>query len=174
VAIAVLYAPAAQERLSVYYRAGWPEGVNVDVAAYTDYAGANTESGPGLVDHVMLASGTSETQGFGGLELLLHEVSHIVFGPRHGAVSRSLRAAAAGLDVPLPRELWHAISFYTSGTVIEEEAADAGIEYSAYRVRQGVYPEYESVLAEHWKPYLDGEIGLDEAARRTVAASAAM
>ena len=171
VMMVVLYAPAAQERLSVYYRAGWPEGVNVDVAAYTDYAGANTESGPGLADHVMLASASSETRGFSGLELLLHEVSHIVYGPRHGAVSRSLRAAAASLEAQLPRELWHAISFYTSGIVVEEAAAAGGTEYTAYRERHDVYPEYTSVLDEHWKSYLDGEIGLDEAARRVIAAS---
>jgi len=171
---AVVYAPSAQERLSAYYHAGWPEGVSVDVAAYTDFAGANTESGPGLADHMMLASAALETRGFSGLELLLHEASHIVFGPRHGAVSRVLSDAAASLDLPVPRDLWHAISFFTSGMVVEEAAAAAGARYTAYRVRRDVYPQFDAVLEEHWKPYLDGEIDLDEAARRTIAASARM
>jgi hypothetical protein len=171
---AVVFAPAAEERLSTYYHAGWPQGVTVDVAGYTDYAGANTEGGPGMANHVMLASATPETRGFSGLEVLLHEVSHIVFGPRHGAVSRSLSDAAASLDLPVPRDLWHAISFYTSGMVVEEAAAAAGARYTAYRTRQDVYPQFESVLEEHWRPYLEGEIDLDEAARRTIAASAGM
>ena len=58
--------------------------------------------------------------------------------------------------------------------VVEEAAAATGAQYTAYRVRRDVYPQFDAVLEKHWKPYLDGEIDLNEAARRTIAAAAGM
>lgn len=159
------YARPLQDELSTYYRAGWPASVSVDVVSYVSFAAANTTSRPGLVDHIMVASAQGGMERFDGLETLLHEASHLMFGARHGAVTRALWAAADSLDVDMPRGgLWHAISFHTSGTVVQDVAAAQGVEYEPYWLRTGIFTQFEAAIRQHWQPYLDGQVDLDEAA----------
>jgi hypothetical protein len=41
-----------------------------------------------------------------------------------------------------------------------------------YMVRVGVYEELYPLIAEHWQPYLDGEVALQQAAESLAAAVA--
>lgn len=163
VSVLVRYSFPMQNQLSAYYRDAWPQHVVVDVAPYTDFAGANTESGPGLADHMMMASDPEKWSQFEALETLLHESSHIIFGARHGAISDALRSAAADLDIEVPRGLWHAISFYTSGALVQEVATAEGIKYTPYWIKTGLYADYQSAVVSDWEPYLTGDRSMDEA-----------
>ncbi|GAB5518350.1 MAG: hypothetical protein RhofKO_06010 [Rhodothermales bacterium] len=163
VTMLVQHARPLQDQLSNYYYDAWPQDLVVDLAAYTDFAGANTESGPGLADHMMLSSAKAAGQGFGGLETLLHEASHIMFGPRHGAIARSLQGASAELDIRSPRGLWHALSFHTSGWVVQRAAEANGIAYTPYWLEQGLFSDFVSPIEIHWQAYLDGTATMDEA-----------
>ena len=58
--------------------------------------------------------------------MVLHEASHKIFGSRWGTVTLELTAACEGLGVEMPRELWHALSFYTSGAAVARIAHAAG------------------------------------------------
>lgn len=164
VALLVKFGGPLQDRLSNLYRDAWPLGIHVDVAVYTDFAGANTESGPGLADHMMMSSETGKWAGFSALETLLHESSHIMFGPRHGAVTEALREAASESGRDIPRGLWHAISFYTSGALVAETARTVGITYTPYWLATNLYSDYHSAVSSAWKPYISGEVGLSDAA----------
>lgn len=93
-----------------------------------------------------------------------------MFGARHGAVTDALRAAADSLGVQLPRGLWHAVSFHTSGELVRHAAAEFGVEHTPYWVRAGIFRDYQRVIEEQWQPYLDGERELDRAALELVSA----
>lgn len=164
----VRHARPLQVQLSNYYRAAWPRSVAVDVVSYVSFAKANTTGGPGRADHILIASGQSGIDGFDGLETLLHEASHIMFGARHGAVTDALGAAADSLGARVPRGLWHAISFHTSGTVVQRAAKGAGEEYEPYWLRNDLFTSYQQAIREHWVAYLDGEADLEEVAARLV------
>lgn len=167
--VAVRYGPALVDTLSARYQSLWPEGVTVDVTPYASYAGANTSTRHDA-PHMMVSSLDPDLSGFSGLELLFHESSHIVFNGSHGAVAAALNGAAASLGVEMPRSLWHAVSFHTSGRAVQEVAAEAGATYEPYWLRHNVFPQYHKAMNTHWQPYLDGEVTMDEAALALVRA----
>ncbi|MDX1421157.1 MAG: hypothetical protein R3181_14425 [Rubricoccaceae bacterium] len=171
VSMLVRYAPPLQRRLSIAYRGPWPGDLAVDVVSYVSYATADTETGIGLVDHVMVASTMEDPTGFSALETLLHEPGHILFGPFHGTLSRTLQEAADQLGVEPPDWLWHAIMFYTSGELVRELAASQGVDYTPYWIEHALAPEYEAPIREHWQPYLDGEVDMMRAALDLVRAT---
>ncbi len=167
---AVRYGPALTDTLGRLYQSGWPEDVTVDVSSYASYAGANTASGRFDAPHMMISNLEPDLDGWSGLELLYHEASHLVFGSRHGTVATVLRAAVDSLETEMPRSLWHALSFHTSGWAVQQLAAAAGEAYEPYWLRHNVFSEYHEAIAEHWQPYLDGEATMDEAAVNLVRA----
>lgn len=160
----VRYARPLQDRLSEVYRDAWPRDLVVDVVSYADFAGANTETGPGLVDHLMIAA-TDAPAGFADLETLLHEPGHIVLGPFHGAVADALRTAAEEGGGRPPRGLWHAILFHTAGEFVREVAAREGEDHTPHWIEGGLFADYRHAVEAHWQPYLDGEAELEAAAR---------
>jgi hypothetical protein len=54
-------------------------------------------------------------QGAAALEVLFHEASHGIATPVELAIVRECRQR----DKPIPRDLWHALIFYTTGEVIK-------------------------------------------------------
>ncbi|MDX1530741.1 MAG: hypothetical protein R3362_04375 [Rhodothermales bacterium] len=174
VALLERHARPIQQALAEAYRSPWPEAVRADVVSFSNYAGASTASGPGLPPHTMFSSTDPDTGGLSGLELLLHEASHAMFGPRHGAVSEAFHAAADAQQRPMPSGLWHAVSFYTSGEAVREAAAEAGLTYEPYALRVGLFERafegYLDPLRQHWQPYLDGAVSLEEAALGVIGA----
>ena len=155
------------ERMMAAYGGAWPaEGVRVDVCAYANWAGAYTTGGPA---HVTLSSGDPQGHGHGALELLMHEASHT------RAMFRSFReeldAAVAARGAQAPRDLWHLFMFVTAGEVTRRTLADAGIAYTTYGERSGVYERGLSValvptVLREWGGYLAGEVSRDEALAR--------
>lgn len=169
------------ERLADIYQTRWPHGkIRVDVVAYANWAGAYTTVDP---LRVTISSLDSRNQGPQALEVLFHEGSHGIAEPVQKAIIRECRQR----DKPIPRDLWHALVFYTTGEVIRtvltssaSSSASRGDKgnggpasgYSAYAFREGLYQRgwknYLELLQRFWQPYLDGKATFDDAIARMV------
>lgn len=168
------------ERLSQVYQTRWPrEKIRVDVTAYANWAGAYTTLDP---LRVVIASTDPRNQGSSALEILFHEASHGIAEPVQLAINRECRQR----DKAIPRDLWHALLFYTTGEVIKP-ALDAssgnspqgssgagGTEYMPYAFRERLYQrgwdDYLNLLTRFWQPYLDGKATFDDAIAHMVSA----
>ena len=89
-------------------------------------------------------------------------------------------------DKPIPRDLWHALIFYTTGEVVRpvlaasnpsaggQSPSDTEGSYTPYALREGLYQrgwkEYYELLQRFWQPYLDGKASYDDAIARMVSA----
>jgi hypothetical protein len=166
------------ERLADIYQTRWPhEKIRVDVVAYANWAGAYTTVDP---LRVTISSLDSRNQGPQALEVLFHEGSHGIAEPVQAAIIRECRQR----DKPIPRDLWHALVFYTTGEVIRTVLTSAtaghgdkgngapGNGYSTYAFREGLYQRgwknYLELLQRFWQPYLDGKASFDDAIARMV------
>lgn len=164
-------------RLADIYQTRWPsERIWVDVTAYAGWAGAYTTLDP---LRVTISSTDPSNQGPAALEVLFHEASHGIASQVEQAIARECRQR----EKPIPRDLWHALIFYTTGEVIKPvmnaergnprtgDATPGGQsaegEYVPYAVRQGLYQrgwqEYLQLLTRFWQPYLDGSVTFDDA-----------
>jgi hypothetical protein len=162
------------ERLADIYQARWPRAkIRVDVTAYANWAGAYTTLDP---LRVTIASLDSRNQGAEALEVLFHEASHEIAEPVQEAIIRECRQR----DKAIPRDLWHALVFYTTGEVIRPVITSSGASsgdqdgngYTPYAVREGLYQrgwnDYYKLLQRFWQPYLNGEATFDDAVARMV------
>jgi hypothetical protein len=168
------------ERLADIYQTRWPHGkIRVDVAAYANWAGAYTTVDP---LRVTISSLDTRNQGPQALEVLFHEGSHGIAEPVQRAIIRECRQR----DKPIPRDLWHALVFYTTGEVIrtvltsssaspsrgDKGSGGPASSYNAYAFREGLYQRgwknYLESLQRFWQPYLDGKATFDDAIARMV------
>jgi len=166
------------ERLADIYQARWPrEKIRVDVTGYANWTGAYTTADP---LRVTISSLDSRNQDAAALEVLFHEGSHGIAEPVQAAIIRECHQR----DKAIPRDLWHALVFYTTGEVIRPvlgpSGATAGDQdngsvpggYTPYAVREGLYQrgwnEYFKLLQKFWQPYLDGRASFDDAIARMV------
>ncbi|MGD2070293.1 MAG: hypothetical protein PVI57_16575 [Gemmatimonadota bacterium] len=159
-------------RLARLYQGEWVLPIPVDVAGRGSRTGANTVLDP---DHILVGTALRAYDGNTALEIVFHEASHTLVGPRSGAVARALGSAAREAGVErLPPELWHVVLFYTTGRALEALLAERGTDYHPYLYSEGLFdrawPELREPMERHWQPYLDGRIGMDEAARRLLRA----
>ena len=168
------------ERLADIYQTRWPhEKIRVDVVAYANWAGAYTTVDP---LRVTISSLDPRNQGPSAFEVLFHEGSHGIAGAVQAAIIRECRQR----DKPIPRDLWHALVFYTTGEVVrtvltspsangaekEKGGGNSGDGYKAYAFREGLYQRgwksYLELLQRFWQPYLDGKATFDDAIARMV------
>jgi len=156
-------------RLAEIYQTNWPtERIRVDVSWFASSTGAYTTLDP---IRVTVASSDPRNQGSEALEVLFHEASHGIADGVQDAIFRECRQR----DKPIPRDLWHALLFYTTGEVIRPlagQAAPAG--YVPYAVREGLYKRgwenYLRVLTQYWQPYLDGRVEFSDAVAHMISA----
>jgi hypothetical protein len=112
------------ERLAFIYEAKWPTGkTRVDVSAFANWAGAYTTLDP---LRVTIASTDPRNQGDEALEILFHEASHGLAEPVQSAITRECRQRGK----PIPRDLWHALLFYTTGEVVKPLLSERSSERS--------------------------------------------
>lgn len=157
------------ERLAGIYRTRWPkEKIRVDVSFYANAAGAYTTLDP---LRVTIASGDARNQGAAALEVLFHEASHGIAEPVEAAIVRECHQR----DKAIPRDLWHALIFYTTGEVIKPILSGDSSEeanYVPYAVRQDLYKrgweDYLKLLTRYWQPYLDNKSTFDDSIARMV------
>jgi hypothetical protein len=176
------------QRLADIYEAKWPKyKIRVDVSAYANWAGAYTTLDP---LRVTISSTDPRNQGDEALEVLFHEASHGLAEPVESAIARECRQRGKAI----PRDLWHALIFYTTGEVMKPILSPAASRtsippnagnshpdrppapdrdaYIPYAVREGLYErgwnDYLQLLTRFWQPYLDGHGTFDDAIARMV------
>ncbi|MGH9704600.1 MAG: hypothetical protein ACRD4K_14590, partial [Candidatus Acidiferrales bacterium] len=102
------------DKLSEVYRSQWPRNsILVDVSVYGGPLGAYTTLDP---LHITISSTDIRNQGLAGFEILFHESSHALAGSVQQQIIRDCRAA----NKPIPRDLWHALLFYTTGALVKQ------------------------------------------------------
>jgi hypothetical protein len=178
------------ERLADIYQTKWPKTkIRVDVSAYANQSGAYTTLDP---LRVTISSMDPRNQGDEAFEVLFHEASHGIAEPVEAAIIRECRQR----NKAIPRDLWHALIFYTTGEVIRplltpEDKAPPEVEdavkpnpnvaplgrkeaYTPYAIREGLYErgwkDYLDLLTRFWQPYLDNKSTFDDAIARMVSA----
>ncbi len=161
------------QRLAAVYQTRWQRSrIWVDVCAFANWAGAYTTLDP---LRVTIASQDARNQGEAALEVLFYEASHGIAEPVADAIARQCRQR----DKPIPRDLWHAVMFYTTGEVVHSAVAppqeQGGIPGDpAFEIREGLYRRgwqgYFELLARFWQPYLEGKADFDDAIARMVSA----
>ena len=177
---------ALSGQLAEVYQRPWPpERVRVDLAWYAGPYGAYTTLSPA---HVTISSHDPRNRGVYGFEVLFHEASHALASAVNEAIAREFRDR----DKPIPRDLWHALLFYTTGELVRRDlergtitlALDqnlAGLQaepgtgkgtsgYLPYAARFGLYSgsweRFRGLLDLYWMPYLDGRVSFDTAIAR--------
>ena len=178
------------QRLADIYQAKWPkQKIRVDVTGFANWAGAYTTLDP---LRVTISSMDSRNQGDEAFEVLFHEASHGIAEPVQDAIVRECRQRGKAI----PRDLWHALIFYTTGEVIRPLLTTASKEppdkqgfgkssvnvapaparetYTPYAIREGLYQrgwnDYYQLLIRFWQPYLDNKSTFDDAIARMVSA----
>jgi hypothetical protein len=164
--------------LSNAYESSWPRGrIPVDMVGYAGPLGAYTTLQP---LHLLISSRDPRNQGNAGVtpfEILFNEASHGVAVPVLSAIIRKCREQGK----LIPRNLWNALVFYTTGTIVEEEAlhdrsADAPVHPSDQALREQDsldmrgWANYLQLLHTYWQPYLNGGVSFDVTVDRMVAA----
>lgn len=159
---------------SKVYGLEYPARIRVDVAPYAGEFGAYTTAVDGFV-HTTISSRDPSYQGFAALEMLLHEGSHAIVGANSSTIGLVLTNAARERRLLLPRQLWHALLFYTSGELTRRALAARGIEYVPYADRGAMYEtafkNMRTSLDSVWRAYLDGKSSREDALVRIAEAT---
>ena len=150
------------------YATDWPpRPIRVDVSCFAGPVGAYTVGDP---VHITISSCDPDYGREGALEMIFHEASHALSDRLEAKIS----AAARRRGQEPPRNLWHAVIFYTTGELARERL---GSHYRPYAERRGLWGGAmgpRKPLATEWQPYLDGERDLDEAVEALVARALAV
>jgi hypothetical protein len=160
------HGPAILRFVTNAYQMQWPQsGYPVHLSAYSNWAGAYSTRGNLLV---VATNPDAGDRGLYGLETLFHEAMH----QWDEAMDSVLHHAAGGMDKPLPRDLSHALIFFTAGEAVRSVAPEH-IPYADkfFVWSRGMMPLKEA-LEQTWKPYLAGHGSRDEALAALVAISA--
>ena len=167
-------------QLAEIYQRPWPTNrLRVDVVWYGGPFGAYTSLSP---THVTISSHDSRNQGIYGFEVLFHESSHALADQVTKAIAKEFRDR----DKPIPRDLWHALLFYTTGEMVRRDLAYEGMSlasqegvdpasYQPYASRFGLYSggweQFRGLLDLYWRPYLDGKVTFETAIAQLAAAA---
>ena len=154
------------------YHTDWPtKPILIDVSGDAGPVGAyTTDSGPaGFAGHATISPAGEGAAGDMGLESIFHEASHTI----DAAIMRAVSAECAAQKVRTPRNLWHAVIFYTTGELVRREVGMTGdAHYMPYAYRFDVYSKgmekERPALEQDWQPWLDGKVTFEEALKNLV------
>ncbi|HKM66678.1 MAG TPA: hypothetical protein VJX70_05885 [Candidatus Acidoferrum sp.] len=171
------------QRLADIYQSTWPKAkIRVEVCAYATSAGAFTTLTPLWVT---ISSTEPRNQAPESLEVLFHEASHGIALPVEDAIARECRQR----EKPIPRDLWHALIFYTTYEVLRPVMQESTLETQPgdpippeqtrvtsmppglrEKFTQRGWEEYIRLLNVYWQPYLDGKVTFEDAIAHLVSA----
>jgi hypothetical protein len=152
--------------------ADWPAtGYPLHVVAYANWAGSYS-TGDGLV---AVSSVDKGTQGLYALEQAFHEAMH----QWDGLMLDRLQREARKINATVPRDLSHALIFFTAGYAVQQVAPD----HVPYGEAFSVWPQRLSgaslpaerlrpILEAVWRPHLEGRTSLDDALAGLIAGTA--
>jgi hypothetical protein len=161
---------AIRQALTRTYGVSWPpQPIDVDLSVTAGPNGAYSSSTP---PHVTLSSTDPSYRGYHALEMVFHESSHTL-GLYPGLI-QGLTRAAEEQHVTIPRQLWHAVLFFTAGELTRRELLAHGIEYLEY-ADAGLYKNLcgagcREKIVEHWTPHLHGKRSMPDALAALVGA----
>jgi hypothetical protein len=163
---------ALTRALAHAYHTDWPSlPILIDVSGEAGQFGAyTTDSGPAsFAAHATIAPGGPGAEAEMGFESIFHEASHAV----DAAIMKAIDAECAAQHVRAPRNLWHAVIFYTTGELVRRELGKTGDpHYQPYAYRFDVYAKgmlkERAALEQDWQPFLDGKVTYEEALRNLV------
>jgi hypothetical protein len=156
------------------YAIDWPaSGRRIFVTSYANFGGAYSLVNGGVI---VVSSVDPSSQGLSGLEAIFHESTH-QWDPQ---TFTALAEQAKKIDVLVPRDLTHAMIFYTAGQAVRRIAP----EYVPTVDRLGIWDlklsgsslpasRLKQPLLDAWQPYLDGRGTREEALAALVAKAAA-
>jgi len=158
-------------RLEELYQKAWGGlPVPVDVVQTVNWSGANSILRDPAGGHLLIAN---ENEGPAALEVVFHEASHLLMG-RGAPVRQALDSAAGTGDWKVPGDLWHVVLFYTTGEAVRrimDEGGNPGYTPMLYGIfERGTWVGYRQPLETDWRPYIDGDRSLSEAAAALIEA----
>ncbi|HSS21287.1 MAG TPA: hypothetical protein VLL54_14530 [Pyrinomonadaceae bacterium] len=138
------------------YQLDWPAGgFDVHLSGYANWAGAYSTDGNLLV----VSSLSSDLKAEYGLETVFHEGMH----QWDSQIQEALREQAKKLQKRVPRDLSHALIFFTAGEAVRSVVPG----HVPYAEKFGVWGRglapLKTAIEEIWKPYLEGQGTRDEA-----------
>ena len=127
---------------------------------------AYTTGGPnGFSGHTFI-SPRANTNVDVALDTLLHEISHTM----DDQIIAVIEAEAARQHFKIPKDMWHAMTLYTTHELVRREPGRQRDDPSyapnasfANMFKDGNWPAIFSDLQTNWLPYLDGHGNLNEA-----------
>ena len=172
------------QRLAEIYQSTWPKAkIRVEVCAYANAAGAFTTLDP---LRVAISSTDARNQENNALSVLFEESSHGIAIPVEDAIARECRQR----EKPIPRDLWHALIFFTTSEVLipllqdplathsaDEDAAPETSKSAIVppeiweKLKQRGWGEYNRLIEIYWQPYLDGKVRFEDAIAHLVSAA---
>jgi hypothetical protein len=164
---------ALRARLSELY--GWPlaRSLPVDVVGHAGPDGGSTVVNP---PQLLISNAAGANAGDRGLEAVLHEASHTLFGLRTpGPLWTALQQASSAAAKPLPDELAHLLVFLTTGKAVQARLREQGVRgYEPYvdreRLLERSAPPLRAALEQAWLPYVEARVPMADAAKRLVEA----
>ena len=137
--------------------------------SHTIYVVENIDKGAttsGRQPTSIMSSGNAEYQQFKALEMIYHEVAHTYASSRKGKFRKTVNDVF-GDSALVPRDLWHAIHFYTVGYAVQSVLNEEGLHYTPYAHTNGLYTgrwsEVDEYIEAYWVPYLEGKRTMKEA-----------
>lgn len=158
-------------RLEQLYRKPWNGlPIPVDVVETVNWSGATSIFRDPAGGHLLIAN---SHQGPAALEIVFHEASHLLM-LRGDPLRQALDKAASAVDFRLPGDLWHVVLFYTTGETVRrvlDDGGKPGYTPMVYEIfDRGTWGGYRKALESAWRPYVDGERALSEAAASLIEA----
>jgi hypothetical protein len=153
-----------------------PDPIPINVTLYAGAYGAYT-----TLDqlHISISSVDPRNEGPEALEAVFRESSHALAEPIAQAIKEQCRKQTK----PTPRDLWHALAFYTTARVFEAvfagqtiSAGPPGAPRASFLADQSEYvaerrwQHYEVLLEVYWQPYLDNKTDMESAIENLVGA----
>jgi hypothetical protein len=160
------HSASVTKALAAAYHVSWPSRpILVDLACESGPDPAYTADGPpGTAGHTVIAALQASDPDV-AFEIVFHEASHTV----DDEIMKHIDREAASQQVKAPRELWHALLFYTVGEIVKRERGkEKDPDYKPYADRAGVYdrgewPKLHVALQRDWLPYLNGKSSFEDA-----------
>nr|MDQ3818614.1 hypothetical protein [Acidobacteriota bacterium] len=162
------FAGTLANQIASAYHTSWPSSLlRVDVVSYASWAGAYTTLDP---NRITISNNDPRQEGYAAFETLFHESSHVLIDVVRNAIARECQAQ----NKAVPRDLWHAMLFYTTGELVRKRLAQQGVSnYVPYAYKNGLFtrawPQFIRPLEQHWQAYLDGRTDFDSALKKVVA-----
>lgn len=155
-----------QEGIARYLQTPFPlTPIRIDIVVETGKRqGGYTDT------QTVIPGGRPSYQGLAALEMTYHEISHIASTAKlEDMIDARLKATHRSPD----SDLWHAVQFYTVGTVVKAALKRRdNIDYEPYADKGGLFKGYWSpfvpIIASEWQPYMNGKQTLEQAVVRMV------